>query len=306
MVTDRLMRTIGLPGKAFLPLVVGFGCNVPAISATRILGDARQRVLTALLVPFTSCTARLTVYVMVGTIFFRGVAGTVVFVMYLASILFVIGVGFALRKTLWRTMGSEPLVLDLPPYQTPTLRLTAAVTWSRLQGFLRTASGIIVLTVCIVWFLQSLPAQPGQQFGEVPVQDSAYAAAAQAVAPVFEPAGFGEWQTVSALVVGFVAKEAVISSWAQTYAVAEPGDGEDPGSLGTAISAAFDNSSGGHPLPAVWAFLVFLMAYTPCVATVAAQKREIGLRWTLFGIAVQLAVAWSAAVLVFQVGRLFW
>ncbi|WP_300083209.1 ferrous iron transport protein B [Propioniciclava sp.] len=306
VVTDRLMRTIGLPGKAFLPLVVGFGCNVPAISATRILGDARQRVLTALLVPFTSCTARLTVYVMVGTIFFRGVAGTVVFVMYLASILFVIGVGFALRKTLWRTMGSEPLVLDLPPYQTPTLRLTAAVTWSRLQGFLRTASGIIVLTVCIVWFLQSLPAQPGQQFGEVPVQDSAYAAAAQAVAPVFEPAGFGEWQTVSALVVGFVAKEAVISSWAQTYAVAEPGDGEDPGSLGTAISAAFDNSSGGHPLPAVWAFLVFLMAYTPCVATVAAQKREIGLRWTLFGIAVQLAVAWSAAVLVFQVGRLFW
>lgn len=208
--------------------MVGFGCNVPAISATRILGDARQRVLTALLVPFTSCTARLTVYVMVGTIFFRGVAGTVVFVMYLASILFVIGVGFALRKTLWRTMGSEPLVLDLPPYQTPTLRLTAAVTWSRLQGFLRTASGIIVLTVCIVWFLQSLPAQPGQQFGEVPVQDSAYAAAAQAVAPVFEPAGFGEWQTVSALVVGFVAKEAVISSWAQTYAVAEPGDGEDP------------------------------------------------------------------------------
>lgn len=106
--------------------------------------------------------------------------------------------------------------------------------------------------------------------------------------------------------MGFVAKEAVISSWAQTYAVAEPADGEGPGDLGAAISAAFENSSGGHPLPAVWAFLVFLMAYTPCVATVAAQKREIGLRWTLFGIAVQLAVAWSAAVAVFQIGRLFW
>ncbi|MFP5415655.1 MAG: ferrous iron transport protein B, partial [Actinomycetes bacterium] len=306
VVTDRLMRTMGLPGKAFLPLVVGFGCNVPAIAATRILGDARQRILVALLVPFTSCTARLTVYVMVGTIFFGGAAGTVVFVMYLVSILCVVAVGLVLRKTLWRTMGAEPLVLDLPPYQVPTLRLTASVSWTRLQGFLRTASGIIVVTVCAVWFLQALPARAGAGFAEVPVQDSVYAAAAQSVAPVFAPAGFGEWQTASALVVGFVAKEAVISSWAQTYAVAEPGDGENPGDLGAAIQAAFERSSGGHPVPAVWAFLVFLMAYTPCVATIAAQKREVGLRWTLFGVAVQLVVAWTAAVAIFQVGRLFW
>ncbi|MDN5570390.1 MAG: ferrous iron transport protein B [Propionibacteriaceae bacterium] len=306
VVTDRLMRTIGLPGKAFLPLIVGFGCNVPAISATRILSDSRQRILTSLLVPFTSCTARLTVYVMVGTIFFGQAAGTVVFVMYVLSIVFVVGVGLALRRTLWRTMGAEPLVLDLPPYQAPTLRLTAAVTWTRLQGFLRTASGIIVVTVCAVWLLQSIPAQPGERFGEVPVADSVYAVAAKAVSPVFQPAGFGEWQTTSALVVGFVAKEAVISSWAQTYAVAEPAEGEDAGDLGTAITAAFENSSRGHPLPAVWAFLVFLMAYTPCVATLAAQKREIGLRWTLFGLVVQLAVAWTAAVAVFQIGRLFW
>lgn len=306
VVADRLMRTIGLPGKAFLPLIVGFGCNVPAISATRILGDARQRILTSLLVPFTSCTARLTVYVLVGTVFFGSAAGTVVFIMYLASILFVIGVGLLLRKTLWRAMGSEPLVLDLPPYQAPTVRLTASVAWTRLEGFLRTASGIIVLTVCAVWLLQSLPAQPGQRFGEVEVQDSVYAVAAQAVSPVFRPAGFGEWQTTSALVVGFVAKEAVISSWAQTYAVAEPEEGEDPGDLGAAIQASFETSSDGHPLPAVWAFLVFLMAYTPCVATIAAQQREIGVRWTLFGVAVQLAIAWAAAVAVFQVGRLLW
>ena len=212
VVTDRLMRAIGLPGKAFLPLVVGFGCNVPAISATRILSHPNQRILTALLVPFTSCTARLTVYVMLGTIFFGAQAGTVVFAMYVASILFVVGVGFLLRKTLWRTMGLEPMVLDLPPYHWPTARLTAMVTWDRLKGFLQTASGIIVATVCAVWLLQSIPASPGTRFGEVEVQNSVYGVAAQAIAPVFAPAGFGQWQTASALVVGFVAKEAVISS----------------------------------------------------------------------------------------------
>ena len=140
----------------------------------------------------------------------------------------------------------------------------------------------------------------------MPVQDSAYGVAAQAIAPVFEPAGFGQWQTASALVVGFVAKEAVISSWAQTYAVDEPAEGEPAGSFGEAVVSSFEASSGGHPLPAVAAFLWFLMAYTPCVATLAAQKREVGWRWTLFGVAMGLAVAWLGAVTIFQVGRLFW
>ena len=193
VVTDRLMRAIGLPGKAFLPLVVGFGCNVPAISATRILSDGRQRLLTALLVPFTSCTARLTVFVLLGTVFFGPWAGTVVFAMYVASILLVVGVGLLLRRTLWRTMGAEPLVIDLPPYQVPTVRLTATVAWTRLQGFLRTASGIIVLTVCAVWLLQSVPAHGNAAFGEVAVEDSVYGVAAQAVTPVFAIAdGFGQ------------------------------------------------------------------------------------------------------------------
>ena len=305
VVTDRLMRTIGLPGKAFLPLIVGFGCTVPAISATRILGDVRQRILTALLVPFTSCTARLTVYVLVATVFFREWAGTVVFAMYLVSILMVILVGLGLRKTLWRTMGTEPLVLDLPPYQVPTVRLTASVAWLRLKGFLRTASGIIVATVCVVWLLQSIPVRGGAAFGEVPVADSLYGVTAQTITPVFAPAGFDQWQTTSALIVGFVAKEAVISSWAQTYATDAPGD-SGAGSLGQHILTDFTSSSDGHPLPAVLAFLVFLLAYTPCVATLAAQKREIGWRWTAFGVAMQLTVAWTLAVVVFQVGRLFW
>lgn len=294
VVTDRLMRRIGLPGQAFLPLVVGFGCNVPAIAATRILPDARQRLLTALLVPFTSCTARLTVYMLLGTIFFGRWAGTVVFVLYLVSIMLVIGVGLALRKTLWRTMGQQPLVLDLPAYQRPTLRLTLATSWHRLQGFLHSAAGIIVVVVVVVWVLQAIPASAGVgTFGSVDIADSVYAQLAGLIAPVFAFAGFADWRIVSGLVVGFVAKEAVISSWALTYPAGDAG-----------LWASFEASSGGDVLPAVAAFLVFFLAYTPCVATLAAQRREIGTKWTVFGFAVQLVVAWTAAVLVFQIGRL--
>lgn len=306
VVTDRMMRAIGLPGKAFLPLIVGFGCNVPAISATRVMSSWQQRVLTSLLVPFTSCSARLTVYVLMASIFFPDHAGTVVFAMYLISILLVVGTGLLLRRTLWRTMGKEPLIMDLPPYQRPTLRLVWSSTWVRLRGFLRTATGIIVVTVIAVWALQAWPVTGQHGFGDVPVEDSAYAAVAKGISPVFAPAGFDSWQTTGALVTGFVAKEAVISSWAQTYAVADPGSTGDDSELGAAITRAFAESSGGHPTPAVWAFMIFLLAYTPCVATLAAQRREIGLRWTLFGIVLQLAIGWALAVAVFQIGRLFW
>jgi ferrous iron transport protein B len=126
----------------------------------------------------------------------------------------------------------------------------------------------------------------------------------ETVAPVFAPAGFGSWESTSALIVGFVAKEAVISSWAQTFALAEPDSPDAPGDLGEALEVSFTESSGGHPIPAVLAFLVFLLAYTPCVATLAAQKREIGLRWTITGVLVQFGVAWLLAVAIFQVGRL--
>jgi ferrous iron transport protein B len=307
VVADRTMRAIGLPGRAFLPLIVGFGCNVPAISGTRVLPDARHRLLTALLVPFTSCSARLTVYVLVATTFFGERAGTVVFAMYLVSILLVVLMGRVLRATLVRSVGDDPLVLDLPPYQLPLPRLVATSTWRRLRGFVRTASGIIVAAVVVVWALSATPA-PGAagSFGDVPVQDSVYASAAGTVAPVFDPAGFGSWETASALMVGFVAKEAVVSSWSQTFATADPAAADQPGALGGALRASFDRSSGGHPLPAVVAFLVFLLAYTPCVATLAAQRREIGARATVAAVAMQLTVAWLLAVAVFQVGRVFW
>ncbi len=307
VVTDRAMRAIGLPGRAFLPLVVGFGCNVPAISATRVLPDSRQRLLTALLVPFTACSARLTVFVLVGATFFGSNAGNVVFGMYVVSILLVIGVGWLLRSTLWRTMGADPLVIDLPPYHLPLPRQVALVTWGRVRAFLRTAGGIIVVTVVAVWALSAVPA-PGAptsaSLGDVPVEHSLYGATAQAVAPVFAPAGFGDWHATSALMVGFVAKEAVISSWAQTYATEEPADPNDPGDLGAQVRADFEASSGGYPTAAVLAFLVFLLAYTPCVATLAALRREVGGRWMLASIGISVTTAWVLAVAVFQVGRM--
>ena len=298
IVTDRLMGRLGLPGRAFLPLIVGFGCNVPAISAVRVLPDSRHRLLTALLVPFTSCTARLTVYVMVAATFFPDNAGTVVFGMYVTSILLVVLGGLLLRSTLIRTISADPLVLDLPPYQRPTLRVLGSATWLRLRGFLQTASGIIVATVAVVWLLGIVPAPgSGGQLGDVAIADSLYAWIANGAAVLFTPTGFAEWHAVGALIVGFVAKEAVISSWAQTYPA-----GAD---LSASVMHDFTVSSGGHPQAAALAFLVFLLAYTPCVATLATQVRQIGRRWTLVGVVMQLSVAYLVAVLVFQIGRLF-
>ncbi|GIJ75340.1 ferrous iron transport protein B [Virgisporangium ochraceum] len=314
VVVDRLMRAVGLPGRAFIPLVVGFGCNVPAVAATRVLPDARHRLLTTLLVPFTTCSARLPVYVLVGSAIFGRRAGTVVFAMYVASILLVVLGGLLLRMTLLRGVRPEPLVLDLPSYQVPVPRMLAVVTWTRLLAFLRTATGIIVVTVAAVWLLSATPAHPGAgTFGAVTVEDSAFGAVSSAVAPVFAPAGFGDWHTTGALLVGFVAKEAVISSWAQTYAADEPADPApdpapdpaQPGRIGALVHADFTESSGGHPGPAGLAFLLFLLGYAPCVATMTAQVREVGRRWTAIGVTMNLTVSWLVAVLVFQIGRLF-
>ncbi len=305
VVADRAMRALGLPGQAFLPLIVGFGCNVPAISATRVLADSRHRVMTALLVPFTSCSARLTVYVLVASMFFPSNVGNVVFVMYIASVALVLILGVVLRRTLWRTIGQAPLMLELPPYQAPRLRLLAASTWMRLRAFLRTAGGVIIVAVAAVWLLQAIPVDGNHGFGNVPVKDSAYAATAGAVAPVFELAGFGDWHATGALAAGFVAKEAVVSSWAQTYATERPTDPHTPGQLANLVRADFTASSGGHQNAAAWAFLVFVLAYTPCAATLAAQRREIGGKLAAFGIVVQLATAWTLAVAVFQIGRWF-
>lgn len=307
VVTDRVMKAIGLPGKAFIPIVVGFGCNVPAISSTRVLSQRDHRIMTALLVPFASCSARLTVYAMLGATFFPGHSGTVVFAMYVISIALIVCMGWVFRRLLWRTLGTEALVIDLPVYQIPGLRLAASVTWTRVKGFLQTAGGIIVICVAAVFALQSTPVTSGYSFADedLPVAESAYGEIASAVAPVFKPAGFDSWSISGTLVTGFIAKEAVISTWAQTYALEDPSDesAADQGSsaLAGAIREDFDTASGGHSIAAIWAFMVFLLAYTPCVATMAALKREIGWKWTFFAVGVELTTAWVLAVAVFNV-----
>ncbi|MEN8652566.1 ferrous iron transport protein B [Streptomyces sp. 21So2-11] len=302
-VADRMLRLIGLPGRAFLPLIVGFGCNVPAVAATRVLSDARHRLMTGLLVPFVTCSARLTVYLMLADVFFQRHAGTVVFAMYVLSIVLVVVVGLALRHTLFRHQPREAMILELPPYRLPTVRVVAAQSWQRLAGFLRTAAGIIVAATAAVWLLTAIPAQDGS-FAEVPVSESLYGKAGEAVSVVFEPAGFGDWHATGALITGFVAKEAVVSTFAQSYSTDEPDDVRQAGDLGARLKETFDGASGGHPLPAVLAFMVFLLAYTPCVATVAAQRVEFGTRWAVLGTVGQLAIAYVLAVAVFQIGSL--
>lgn len=305
VVADRIMRLAGLPGRAILPMLVGFGCNVPAVSATRALRDSRHRLIAGLAVPFTACSARLAVYVFVGTIFFGNKAGTMVFLMYLISISLVIGFSYIFKKIYVKDAPREPLLIELPPYKVPTSMLIVSDAWLRVKGFLREAGGVVVLTVIAVWALMAVPVSSGYSFGDVPVEDSAYGSVSKAISPVFAPAGFADWHTTGALITGFVAKEVVISSWAQNYAVDSNDDETQNESLGKLLKEDFEKSSGGATMPAIWAFLVFLTAYTPCVATVGAQKREFGTRWALIGVALQLAIAWILAVAVFQIGRLF-
>nr|AIZ66866.1 iron transporter FeoB like protein [Streptomyces sp. MA37] len=304
-VVDRLMRCLGLPGRAFLPVIVGFGCNVPALSAVRVLADRRQRMLVGMIIPYVSCSARLTVYVLLASMFFGSAAGTVVFAMYVLSVLLVIGVGMLLRRTLFRELRGEALVLELPPYRLPAVRVVGAQTWQRLVAFLRTAGGVVVAAVTAVWLCSAVPlgAAPGTGFGAAPVEHSVLGAASRAAAPAFAPAGFGDWHAAAALGTGFVAKEAVVSTLAQTYGADDAGRQRE---LSAELHATFDRASGGHPLPAVLAFLVFVLAYTPCMTTIAAQWQEIGRRMTLLATGLQLAVAWLLAVAVFQIGSLWW
>ena len=303
VVADHLMRVAGLPGKALLPLLVGFGCNVPAVSSTRSVGDARHRILTGLVVPFTACSARLAVYVFVAGIFFGDRAGTVVFLMYLVSITLVVIGSLLFRLAFFRGIPREPLLIELPPYRLPTTKYVFADAWLRVKGFLEEAGGIVVSTVLIVWLLMSIPLAGGG-FARTSVADSAYGAVSRAVAPVFAPAGFSDWHTTGALVTGFVAKEVVISSWAQNYALVDSTRHFNRASLSADLKRDFEHSSGGHATAAVLAFLVFLTAYTPCVATVGAQRREFGWRWAATGVLSQLGFAWLLAVMVFQALRL--
>ena len=301
-VADRAMRSLGLDGRGLLPLIIGFGCNLPALAATRTLPHARQRLLTGLLIPLTSCSARLTVYVLLASAFFPAHAGTVIFAMYLVSILLVLGGGLLLRRTAFRDVSAGPLILVLPPYQRPHLRTLALSVRMRVAAFVVRAGKIIVVTMVVVWALMAVPVSGQHPVGDVPVADSLYYGVASGIAPVLAPAGFGNDHAAAALMTGFVAKEVVVGSFAQSYAVAAPRDTQLSGSLSERLRASFGESSGGHGGAAALAFMVFVLAYTPCVAALAEQRRLFGWRPTMSALGAQLAGAWVLAVLVFQVG----
>ncbi len=306
-VADRALRAIGLDGRAMVPLVIGFGCNVPAMVATRTMPDARRRLLTGLLIPLTSCPARLTVYVLVAGTFFPSYAGTVVFGLYVVSGLLVILGGYALRMTAFRDLRqTRPLVLALPAYHAPSLKALLLSTWARVLAFVRGAGGIIAGTLVVVWVLSAVPVAGGHQVADVPVHDSLYGRVADGVAPVLAPAGLDDWRIASALTTGFVAKEVVVGALAQSFSI-DDGDAaatSPDGALGDKLRATLDASSGGYPTAAALAFLIFVLAYTPCLATVAEQKRVFGARWAVSAVGVQLVLAWLMAVGVFQLGRL--
>ncbi|HHY56862.1 MAG TPA: ferrous iron transport protein B [Chloroflexi bacterium] len=229
VVMDRLMRKIGLQGKSFLPMVVGFGCSVPAIYATRTLENRRDRILTGLLAPFMSCSARLPVYVLFAAIFFPQHAGLAIFAMYLLGIVIAVVVGLALNHTLFKQADESCFIIELPPYRLPVARNVWRQMWDRTASFIHNAWTIILTVSIVLWFLLAIPARGGEgAFAEVPVEDSIFGAVARTIAPVFAPLGFGSWQATGSLMTGFVAKEVVIATLAQVYHVETPAEADAP------------------------------------------------------------------------------
>jgi ferrous iron transport protein B len=345
-VMDRYMRKLGLQGKSFVPLVLGFGCNVPAIYATRTLESHTDRILTGLLVPFMSCSARLPVYVLIATIFFPQNSTLVVLAMYLLGILMALIAGLMLRKTLFKRAEESAMLIEVPSYRMPTLHNVWTEMWLRTGAFLRGAGAIIMVVSMVIWLLMAIPVSGDGRFAHTPVDDSAFAHLAGGMSPAFEPLGFGNWQNSSALITGFLAKEVVVSTLAQVYHVAPEPDAQrqatsfwaqsqalvldlgqaiwdtvrtlpslvgiqllsdeeesEPEALALAIRQRFEQSSHGHGALAALAFMIYVLIYSPCVATIAAQRQEFGFRWMFFSLGLQLATGWLLAFVVFQVGK---
>ena len=347
-VMDRLMHTLGLHGKSFLPMLVGFGCTVPAMYATRTLENKKDRILTGLLVPFMSCGARLPVYILFATIFFPKNSGLVVFSMYVLGIVVAIVLGVVLKNTLFKDKEQSAFVMELPPYRLPTFRGIWVHTWERTGAFVRKAWTIIMAASIVLWLLMSIPVGGKGTFAKADISDSLFAVTTNAIAPLFRPLGFDSWEASGALLTGFVAKEVVVSTLSQVYSGAESGavDAEDtptffedvgevissfavatfdtlksiplivginllgeeveeqPTALMAQIHQGFTETSNGHGVLAGLAFMIFVLIYTPCMTAIAAEKQELGMKWTWVSIIGQLALAWGLSFLVFQGGIL--
>lgn len=284
-VMDRIMHFLGLHGKSFIPMLLGFGCSVPAMGATRILNRPRDRMITLLTIPFMSCSARLPVFALFAGTFFGARGGTVVFSLYVLGIATAILTAKVLGGTLFRGEHSA-LVMELPPYRIPTPSGVLRQAWERSASFLSKAGTFILAAVVAIWALANLPA--GVEYASV---ESYAGRIGSVLAPLFAPAGFDSWQAAAALLFGFLAKEVVVGTFGALYGTGDAG-------LATVLPTLFT------PLSA-YAFLVMTLLYVPCAATVGAFLRETGSwKWTAFLVLYTTLVAYGAAVLVYQGGRL--
>ncbi len=291
-VMDKLMHKIGLHGKAFIPLILGFGCNVPAIMATRTLETKKDRLLSILINPFISCSARLPVYVLFVGAFFTAYQGLVIFSLYLLGIIVAILAGLIFKKFLFKDLSS-PFVIELPPYRWPTFKGLFIHAWEKIWLFIKKAGTVILAFSVIIWALASLPA--GVEYGS---EQSWAGSLGKTVTPVFEPLGFGNWQSSVALIFGFVAKEVVVGTFGTLYGVDNIDSLVGTESLNNALQNDFT------PLSA-YAFMVFVLLYVPCMAVLAVVKKETGSwKWPLFMVVYTTGIAWIVAFVVYQGGKL--
>ena len=302
-IMDRLMHKIGLHGKSFIPLLIGFGCNVPAIMATRTLESRRDRIITMLITPFMSCSARLPVYILLVSAFFPFYQGLVLLSIYLIGILLAIGTSLLLKKTFF-AQTSDPFVMELPPYRMPTLRNTTIHMWGKAGQYLRKMGTIILFASILIWALGYFPVnrQKDEESGEH-LEQSYIGQIGKFIEPVIEPLGF-DWKMGVSIVTGLAAKEIVVSSMGILYHV--PDAEENTQHLAENLRAQ-ENSKGERvftPLVA-YGFMLFILIYFPCMAVIAAIRKEAGSKWALFTVFYTTGLAWVVAFCVYQIGSLF-
>lgn len=284
---DKLLRKIGLSGRSFVPMLLGFGCSVPAIMATRTLSSQRDRKMTIMLTPYMSCSAKIPVYTVFAAAFFPGYELPVMLILYFGGMLIGVLVALIMKHTMFRG-NPVPFVMELPNYRLPSLRSVVLLMWEKAKDFLERAFTVIFLVTVIIWFLQNFDMRLNVVSDSA---DSILAGIGRIIAPIFAPLGFGDWRMVTALVSGFSAKEAVVGTFGVVLGV---GTNQLPVALHqlfTTLSAA--------------SFLAFTLLYTPCVAAVATIRRELDSTWKTVGVVLmQCVVAWIVALLVYQVGLL--
>ena len=282
-VMDKLLRKIGLSGRSFVPMLIGFGCSVPAIMASRTLSSERDRRMTILLTPFMSCSAKIPIYAVFAAAFFPDYAALVMISLYVFGIIIGIICALILEHTVYRG-NPVPFVMELPNYRFPSAKSVLLLMWEKAKDFIQKAFTIIFAATVIIWFLQTFDLRLNVVTDSA---DSLLALIGKWIAPIFRPLGFEDWRTSTALITGFTAKEAVVSTMSVLF-------GTSMENLSTVLSGVFT------PVTAV-SFLVFTLLYTPCVAAIAAIRRELGSGLKAAGVAVtQCAVAWVVALVVYQ------